>query len=128
MNIKRPKNMQYKRLIQSCFLALTLFSATDLLISTTGCTTSQQTVTYTTLSSIGATVDAAEKSYLDLVVRGTIPSTSLAQESKLYGDFQSAFLVAVTASQGATNIAAPQTVLDLGNSLVAFIAQLQLKK
>lgn len=114
-----------KKLLSIALSVSLLAGGVGLIATQTGCTTSQQTVTYTTLSSIGATVDAAEKSYLDLLVKGTIPATTLAQESKLYSDFQAAFLVAVTAAQGSTSIAAPQTVLDLGNSLVAFIAQLK---
>lgn len=117
--------MKLKRILQSCFLALTLFSATDLLISTTGCTTSQQTVTYTTLASIGTAVDNAEKAYLDLVVTGKISSATLAQESKIYNDFQAAYRVAVAAAQGSTLSVAPQNVLDLGNAVIAFIDQLQ---
>ena len=96
----------------------------------TGCssTTAVQTAAYTSLNTIGTAVNTAEQGYMDLIVKGTISTNSLASESKLYNQFQTDFALAVSLVSGSTTNAAPPALLNEGNAFVQSVITLQTGK
>lgn len=98
-----------RKLFTSVILALAL--AIPLTVVVTGCTTTQQRKTVNTLFTLGQTVDAAYKSYLDMVVTGKLPTNNVPSVSARYSEFQTAFNAAVTLSTMQTN-APPSPVVQ----------------
>jgi hypothetical protein len=68
-----------------------------------GCSSTQQRQTVNTLFTVGQGVDAAYKSYLDLVVAGKIPTNDVPAISQRYQQFQQVFSAAIAASALSTN-------------------------
>lgn len=96
---------------------------------TEGCAnTAIQSAAYTSLATLGNAVNAAEQGYMDLIVKGTISTNSLAGESAAYNKFQSDFGIAVSLVSGSTTNAAPPALLTEGNAFVQSVATLQTGK
>jgi len=79
----------------------------------TGCVRTEQRKAVNTIASVGYTVDAALKGYMDLVVAGKVPTNSVPNVTKSYGLFQVAYNTALTLAVMNTN--APVSV-DLNNA------------
>lgn len=88
-----------KKLFTSVLLSLTMV-VTPLVVTgfSGGCTRSQQRKTVNTIATLGYTVDASYKAYLDLVVTDKLPTNSVPAVSKSYTAFQSAYNTALTLS------------------------------
>lgn len=82
-------------------------------VGVSGCSTSQQRKTVNTIASLGYTVDAAVKSYFDLVVAGKVATNDVPTVAKSYSLFQVAYNTALTVA--ALNTNAPPSV-DLNNA------------
>ncbi len=91
-----------------------------------GCTTNQQTTAFKTIATAEATVNVANDTYQSLVIKGTIPTNSVPQESKLFNDFQASALLALSAVQFNTNALAPASLVVEGQDLVNLINNLKL--
>ncbi len=105
------------------FLAFLLLSMPLAPVGWTGmtCSQSQQRVTYNSLYSVGLGVNSAYAAYNDQVVAGK--STFSPNVAKAYNDFQAAFNLAVQAAQLNTKAIAPQSLIDLANTVYATIKQ-----
>lgn len=109
--------------LRTLALALALCGAVMTVpVTTTGCKT-HQTAVFNTLSALETSVNAAFKSYLDLVVAGKVPTTSVKNVSLDYDLFQASMTAATLAAKGNTNAVAPQATVDAGakvlNSILA---------
>lgn len=91
----------------------------------TGCNTTQQRQAINSLYTVGESVDAAYKSYLDGVVAGRIATNDVPQISQQYALFQSAFSLALAASTISSN--APPTP-EMSNAASQLILSIQAAK
>lgn len=117
--------------MKKIFAAFVLSAAIALAVGfvSTGCkSTSVQTTAYTTLATLESAVNAAEQGYMDLIVKGAIPTNSLASEAKAYNQFQTDFGMAVTLVSGALTNAAPPALTTEGNAFITSVANLQTGK
>lgn len=111
--------MKHKLLI--IVAALALWSAP--LIITSCKAPTAQSVTYKTLASVGAGVDASVKAYFDGVVRGTIKTNGVPAVARAYSNFQLAYGTAVQLARGgATNVVVWAHVTEAGAAVTAAIA------
>lgn len=81
----------------------------------TGCPTTHN-VTYNTLSTVGHGVDAAMKSYSDLLVAGKVNVASLKGVAEKYAAFQAVYKAAITVARNNPNAPAPEDVLIAATS------------
>jgi hypothetical protein len=86
-----------------------------------GCTMTQNRITYQTLYGIGKATHNAYQGYLDLVVAGKIPATSLERIGKIWDRYRVSYIAAVDAAKLNMNSPAPQDVIDLSNSVIAAV-------
>jgi len=108
------------KFLNRIFLSIALLSLPIMPVMT-GCTISQQRVTYNSLYSVGQAVNSAYAGYNDQVVAGK--ATFSPNVAKDYNDFQAALSVATQAAQMNPNAIAPQNVVDLANAVYAAIKQ-----
>ena len=87
-----------------------------------GCA-SQSRSTYSTLASVQAVTQGAYSGYLDLVVRGAIPTNSVPKVSASYDLFLSMWTASVQMAQWNTNAEPPQAVLDASLKVITDINQ-----
>jgi len=114
-----------KKLVLSlATFAILVLAFAPAFVSCSSTTTTVQGVAYTSLATIGNAVNAAEQGYMDLIVKGTISTNSLASEAKAYNQFQGDFGIAVSLVSGSTTNAAPPSLLAEGNAFVSSIAAL----
>jgi hypothetical protein len=107
-----------RRFFQAVCITVALTFGTLTLVSTPGCTTSQQTTTYNTLFSLEKSVTAAYSVYVDLVIAGKAPAANLASISQKYNLFQASFKVAADAAQFNVNALADQNLVTLANDVI----------
>lgn len=74
-----------------------------LTLGLTGCTTSQQQVTYNSLSTIESVADTGYSNYVSLVIQGKIGTNSLPQISQAYNSLHAAIATAAALDQSGTN-------------------------
>lgn len=86
-----------------------------------GCTTSQQTTTFNTITSLEQTTHAAYAGYLNLVLSGNVRTNDVPQVSKIYNDFQAAAALAITLNQANTNALAPSNLVDESVAVINLI-------
>lgn len=84
-----------------------------------GCKQSPQTIAYKTLASVGQGVDAAEKAYLDGVIKGVISANSLPTIEKDYNTFQRDYGAALAVAEGSTNAFASAAILAESASFIS---------
>ena len=108
-------------------LAAILFAlgAAVVVTTETGCTTTQQQVTYNSLYSLEQSVVAANDSYQTLVIKGALPTNSVPQVSAKYNQFQAAFVVALDAVQFNTNAIAPASLQVEAQDLINLISSIK---
>lgn len=87
----------------------------------TSCGTTGQRATVNTLFTTGQAVDAAFKSYLDLVVTHQLPTNDVPRIAKLYSEFQGAFNAAVTLAAFNTNAPPTPELLNSSSQLILAI-------
>lgn len=112
-----------KHKLKTLALALALCGAV-MTVPVTGCKApSAQQVTYKTLASIGAGVDASVKAYFDGVVHGSIKTNGVPNVAKAYSNFQLAYGAAVTLAQAqGTNAIVTANVATAAAAVTAAIA------
>ena len=98
-----------KRIIASIALALALATGPAVLITQTGCNTTQR-IAVNTLFTVGHGVDAAYKGFNDQIIAGKVSIESMVSVAKAYTKFQAIFNAAVDAVQGNMSVAAPVAV------------------
>lgn len=76
-----------------------------------GCTTSQETVAFETLSSIQSTARAGYDGYAALVATGSLPTNDVPQVSHAYNDLQSGIVLAAVLLNNNTNALAPTNIV-----------------
>lgn len=91
------------------------------LLIVVGCTTTQQTTAFKTISSAEATVNLANDSYQSLVIKGAIPTNDVPKVSHLYNNFQAAELIALDAVQFNSNAISPSSLVVEGQDFVNLI-------
>lgn len=102
-----------KKDLLTIITCISLFAgALTLPVVTTGCKTSQQKLAVNTLFTVGKTVDATYKAYLDLVISGKLATNNVPRVSADYRTFQQVYSTGIEFVAGNTNAAAPQMVLD----------------
>lgn len=89
----------------------------------TGCTTSQERKVYNSLYSVGASVDASYKSYLDLVIQGKLATNDVPRISGYYADFQRIFAAAVAANGVNKNALPSPEVSSAASRITSAITQ-----
>jgi hypothetical protein len=82
-----------------------------------GCA-SQGKLLYNTLASVQTVTTGTYNGYLDLVVKGTLPTNSVPKISKDYNAFQSVWSAAVMVAQFNTNTIAPAVVVSASSNLL----------
>lgn len=91
-----------------------------------GCTTSQQSTSFKTISSLETTTTAAYTSYVDLVLQNKLPADdNFRKASRLFNDFQAATMLAVTATQNGANAVAPSALVQESADIIALVTQLK---
>lgn len=98
------------------------------LFAVIGCTTTQQTAAYNTLSGLETGTTAAYNAYLTLVAQGTVSTNSVPQVSHDFNDFQSAMVLAVLAAQNNTNALAPTNLVAEAAAVVSLINTVEQSK
>lgn len=93
----------------------------------TGCSTTQQTVTYNTLYSVEHTTVAAYDGYVKAVITGQASTNGLPAVSKSFNAFQASFLVALDAAQFNTNALAPANLMVESADVINLISQFKSK-
>jgi len=101
------------KLLWSTLLAAGLFIA---------CNTNQQHIAYTTLYGLEQGVSAAYSSYLNLVIKGSLPTNDVPKVSKAFNTFQASSLVALDAVQFDTNAIAPPNLITEGQDVIHLIS------
>lgn len=91
---------------------------TPLAIVPTGCTTSAQRITYTTLYALETGTTGAYDGFLDQVVAGKIPTTQVPPVSKAYNEFQAGMNVAIAAAQYNWQAPAPTNTTTLATAVI----------
>ncbi len=122
---KESKLRKMKKALNAILLAAALVLAVAPAATLTGCKTTQQKAVFNTLSAIETSVNAAYRSYLDLVVAGKLPTTSVHAISQDYNIFQALMTQATLVAKGNTNAIAPQTVVDASTHLLNEIIALK---
>jgi hypothetical protein len=82
-----------------------------------GCA-SQQKLLYNTLASVQSVTTGAFNGYLDLAVKGTIPTNSIPKISNDYNTFEQLWTAAVMVAQFNTNTVAPPVVVSASSNLL----------
>jgi hypothetical protein len=90
-----------------------------------GCTTSQQTAAYNTLSGLETGTTAAYNAYLTLVVQGKVTTNAVPQVSHAYNDFQAAMVIATVSAQNNTNALAPTNLVTEAAAVVNLITTIE---
>jgi hypothetical protein len=103
-----------KHLFSSTFVCLCLIA---------GCTTTQQTAAFNSISSLENTVVAAYDGYCAMVAKGVVATNGLPAVSKAYNKFQGGALIALDAVQYNTNALAPAALQQEANDVTSLIHQ-----
>ena len=102
-------------------IAALVLPATVITVTHTGCTASQQRVSYNTLYSVEKTASTAVDGYFDAVVAGRASADGVARVSDAFNKFQASFLLALDAVQFNTNALAPESVVIESQDLVNLV-------
>jgi hypothetical protein len=100
-----------------CLALATLFSIAVLV----GCTTSQQTTGFQTISGVEATATAAVNTYDDAVIKGQLSTNSLPEVSQAFNQLQIALKLAAAADQAGMNGLAPANLIAQSQELINLI-------
>lgn len=111
------------------FLKVILFGASlpilvSILLISCG-TTNTQTKTINTIGSLEQVTDSAYRSYVTLVIKGSLPTNDVPKASKIFNDFQTAALLATVVAKNDTNALAPSSLLEESAAAVALFNQLK---
>jgi hypothetical protein len=90
-------------------------------VTQTGCTMTQNRITYQTLYGIGKATDNAYMAYNDMVVAGKIAPASLEKVGKAWTTYRLAYNAAVSVAQLNLNAPAPTNVIEASNAVFATI-------
>jgi chaperone required for assembly of F1-ATPase len=99
-----------KRLLCSTIIALACLLPAGAVFTACQSPTAQRTAA-NTLFTTGKGVDAAYRTYLDLVIAGQLPTNSVPRIAKQYSEFQSAFNLALISVTFNTNAVAPSALI-----------------
>ncbi len=108
--------------------ALALALSLLLAMFCTGCTTSQKTVAFQTLSGVNNTVTAALQAYSDLLVKGKVDQATQIKVLSVKLRYQDAFKLALTAAMGNGDVPAQTDVVALANELGDLLRVILTKK
>jgi hypothetical protein len=86
-----------------------------------GCTTSQQTLTFNSISSVQMTSKTLFDDYITAVLKGQIPTNDVPKVSQAYDTLQQAIVIAAVADENGTNALAPAVLLTEGTAFVNLI-------
>lgn len=110
--------MKFKNLplcfVTACFLAGIVF----------GCSTTQQTTAYETISGIETTATVAYGSYIDAVIGNRSPTNNVPGISQAYDSLQAALKLAAATSEAGTNAIAPANLVTEGTDFLNLITPL----
>ena len=81
----------------------------------------QQKTTFNTIASLEQTVDAAYKSYLDLVIQGKISTNSVPSVGLKYNTFQSAIRMGIVMTTLSTNAPPNSAYMNMGMDVLTAI-------
>jgi|SRR6185369_43497 len=104
--------------LRKLLLALLICAAPISMVSLSGCHLSRQRVVFNSIATVEIAVDSTYKSYLDLVVAGKVPTTSVTKISNEYDQFQAAVRLAIVQAHGNTNAVANSLLSDTGANLI----------
>lgn len=108
----------------STICAITLFAMPiGVVITSTGCTTSQKVTAYQTLASVGIAVDNAMKAYAQGVQKGLVTPDERAKVSILKMQYNAAYIVACDAASFNYQTFAPDDLIKVKNSLLALLVE-----
>lgn len=111
--------------IKTLFLsALILCLPLSFALVQTGCTTTQQTITYNTLHATAVTVDNAYSAFWDMVVAGKVTKSGQQKVQDARAKYQLAFEKAVIAAKMDYNALTPVDVQALAVDLITTITKL----
>lgn len=105
-------------------LAAALFTLPLLPLSQVGCTTTQKTVAFQTLSAVATSVDASMKAYNDRLVAGKVDQPTQITVNDLYSKYQASFKTAFDVAHGNLGTLAPADVQALSTDLTNVIKTL----
>lgn len=86
-----------------------------------GCTTNQQTIGYKTIYSLESGTTATYQGYLDLVIKGQVPTNDVPKVAKAYNIFHSAAMVALDGVAYNTNALASSSLVVEAQDVVNLI-------
>lgn len=89
----------------------------------TGCTTTQQRVTYNTLYSVEMTTTAAVDGYYVATIKGLAATNGIPKVALAYNGFQKAFNVALDTAGFETNTLAPASLQQESADVIALVGQ-----
>lgn len=91
----------------------------------TGCTATQQRVSYNTLFSVEHSVSAAVDAYDGAVISGSVPTNAVPLVSRAFNQFQASMLIALDAVQFNTNAIAPPALAVEAQDLIHLITTIK---
>lgn len=103
------------------FACALIYSTTTVITGCASRSTSSQRTAFNSLYTVGQTVDAAYKSYLDGVVAGQVATNDVPQVSQNYLLFQNAYALAVAAAAMSSNAPPTADVLNAQSQLLLSI-------
>lgn len=108
----------------SALCAITLFAMPmGVVMTSTGCTTSQKTTAYQTLGTVGLAVDNAMKAYAQGVRQGLVTPEERAKVAKVKLEFNAAYALACDSASFNFQTFAPDDLIKVKNSLLALIVE-----
>ncbi len=112
----------------SLIIILSLFAlAVPIIVTETGCTTTQQTAAYKTLYSLEQTTTAAVDAYYAGAIKGTWSTNGIPAVSRAYDDFQLSMTAAVALAAGNSNAVAPAGLVDKSTGIINTISTVKTK-
>jgi len=93
------------------------------IMAMTGCTTTQQRTTYTTLATVEATTTATVDGYYLATIKGLASTNGIPQVSQAFNKFQAAFVLAVDIAQNNTNALASSALQQEAADVVKIVGQ-----
>lgn len=95
------------------------------IVSLAGCTTTQQTASYKTLSSVESAVTTAYDVYTGQVAQGKIGTNDVPKVSKQFNQVQASLTLAATLAQNSTNALAPDALVAEAAAFINIINQIK---
>jgi hypothetical protein len=114
---------QMKRLLQT--LALVAICLSPVVVSMTGCTTTQTRYAYNSLYTVEHVTHDAYSGYIDSVIARQTSTNGVPQVSSVYNKFQASFLVVLSAAQFNTNALAPASLEQESRDVINLIITLK---